>query len=192
MRNRLLYVSVLLCLVSFSSTGQENRVQAFLDKVAGKCVSFDYQFTTRTSVPLTGKGKAVVRDNQYFVDGNGLEIYCDGVTRWTMDRAAGEVIVEAVDAATDDILSNPAIWLTGLDRAFSVQGNVLVPKKSGGALRWIELRFQGTTLTGAVITLSDGTLADFSLNHWNFSAPTPSFILDVKALDKHFVVTDLR
>ena len=100
-------ISVLLCLAAFFAAGQDVRTRAFWDKLAGNCVSLSYSFQTRAAVPVSGEGTAVIRGDCYYVNGNGMEIWCDGQTRWIVDRAAGEVVIEAVDASSSDWLTNP-------------------------------------------------------------------------------------
>lgn len=175
MKRIIFTMSVLLCLAAFSAAGQDERTRAFLNKLADHCVSLSYSFRTRAAVPVSGEGTAILQGDCYYVNGNGMEIWCDGQTRWLVDRSAAEVVIEAVDAASTDWLTNPVAWL-----------------KQGGNDSSVRLQFQGTYPCAAMLTLPDGTLADFSFSGWAINETAPSFVLELQALPKSYVVTDLR
>ena len=175
MKRILFTMSVLLCLAAFSAAGQEDRVRVFLDKLAENCVSLSYSFKTCSAVPVSGEGTAIIRGDCYYVNGNGMEIWCDGQTRWVVDRSAGEVVIEAVDASSTDWLTNPVAWL-----------------KQTGDDAPVRLRFQGAYPCAAMLTLPDGTHADFSFSDWKVNQTAPSFVLELQALPKSYIVTDLR
>lgn len=61
-------------------------------------ISLDYSCTLQGDVPVELKGTLLLQDNCFFVKGNGVEIYCDGETRWTLDREAEEVYIEKADS----------------------------------------------------------------------------------------------
>ena len=168
-------ISVLLCLAAFFAAGQDVRTRAFWDKLAGNCVSLSYSFQTRAAVPVSGEGAAVIRGDCYYVNGNGMEIWCDGQTRWIVDRAAGEVVIEAVDASSSDWLTNPVAWL----------------KQSGDGTP-VRLQFRGDYPCSAMLSLPDGTKADFSFSDWKINQTAPSFVLELQALPTSYIVTDLR
>ena len=104
-----------------------------------------------------------------------MEIWCDGQTRWIVDRAAGEVVIEAVDASSSDWLTNPVAWL----------------KQSGDGTP-VRLQFRGDYPCSAMLSLPDGTKADFSFSDWTINQTAPSFVLELQALPTSYIVTDLR
>lgn len=48
---------------------------------------------TDTEIPLSGD--VLIQGGCYRVQGGGMEIYCDGSTRWIVDRSGKEVYVES-------------------------------------------------------------------------------------------------
>ena len=49
---------------------------------------------TRSPSSLHLSGTLILEGNCYFAKGNGIEIYCDGKTRWTVDPEEKEVYIE--------------------------------------------------------------------------------------------------
>lgn len=45
---------------------------------------------------ITGSGSIVFQESCFIMKGNGLELYCDGVSRWNVDKSAAEVVIENV------------------------------------------------------------------------------------------------
>lgn len=50
-------------------------------------------------------GKALVQGECYRIEGNGVEIYCDGKAVWIVDRKAKEVYVESPASLQDFVAS---------------------------------------------------------------------------------------
>ena len=102
------------------SLAKSGTLDAFVSKVSASLVSFDYSFTMPTKkAKMTGNGKVEVQGVSFFVDGNGLEIWCDGKTRWTIDRVSEEALIESVDDSYDSYATNPALMIASIDKAFS-------------------------------------------------------------------------
>ncbi len=59
------------------------------------------------------KGRITAQQNYYFVSGNGLDIYCDGQSRWTVDTESKEVYIEAA-SGLKEFLSDPDSYLGAL------------------------------------------------------------------------------
>lgn len=57
-------------------------------------ILLDYSCTVKGEVPVKFKGTILLQDDCYCMKGNGLEIYCNGGTRWTLDREAKEAYIE--------------------------------------------------------------------------------------------------
>lgn len=64
-----------------------------------------------TEVRMQGAIRA--QQNYYFVSGNGLDIYCDGTARWTVDNEAKEVYIEPA-TGLDEFLTDPESYLGAL------------------------------------------------------------------------------
>ena len=65
--------------------------------------SFDFSYKVEGQAPLTGKGTAVIKESCFHVQTNGLDVWCDGKTRWTVDTEAKEVYIEDAQDVDDYI-----------------------------------------------------------------------------------------
>lgn len=195
-------------------SAKSKTLSAFVDKVSVSLVSFDYSFTMPTKkAKMTGNGSVKVQGTSFIVDGNGLEIWCDGKTRWTIDRISEEALVESVDDSYDSYATNPALMIASIDNAFReesfgsskfggkvVDASVLTLANKGKGsmdIAGLKLFFKsGTTiLIGAEVTLNDGSVSEFTITNLKFEGAgktKESFRFDEKTLDSSYVVTDLR
>ena len=142
------------------------------------------------------------------MNGDGLEIWCDGKTRWTLDRAAGEMVIEAVDDFEEGIAAaDPAIILSSLDTHFKVKSSV---QESGqekvsldpvsGALGiadlaiWFRREAGLPVLSRARATMGDGTMLEFTFKSmsWSDKVPGSDFSFDMSKAQKSWIITDLR
>lgn len=57
-------------------------------------ISLHYDCTFTQDTPLKLSGTLTVQGDCYRASGNGMEIYCDGTTRWTVDPQSKEVYIE--------------------------------------------------------------------------------------------------
>jgi len=164
-----------------SATGASAQVSIpLLDKVPGHRVTFGYTYSLskdgKPSFEVTD-GTVTVEGNAYRLSGLEIEIYSDGTTRWSVDPAAKEVLVETVEE--DDIITNPALLISSY-RDYSSQLKVL--RQTADAL-------------DIQVTFDEATVAVFRLRDVRLSDPAgdkKDFTFDVKSLDKSYVVTDLR
>lgn len=96
-----------------------------LDRVAeGACVSFDYTYWVASgqgaALAQTSEGSLVAQREAYFVTGLGLEVRSDEKTRWSIDPAAKEVLIESVeDAAAEDMFLTPTLAVCRYQSFFS-------------------------------------------------------------------------
>ena len=154
-----------------------------------------------------------VQDNCFFLEGNGLEVWCDGSTRWTIDRISEEALVEPVDGSSESFATNPALMITAVDEAFeevsfgsskfggkTVDASTLTPimkGKSSMDIAGLKLFFKSGTseLVGAEIKLNDGSVSEFTISGLAFQDKgneKGSFRFDEKTLGSSYVITDLR
>ncbi|MBQ1699053.1 MAG: outer membrane lipoprotein carrier protein LolA [Bacteroidales bacterium] len=211
--SRFIPCAIALLLAVLPVYSKSKTLDDFIRKANSSLVTFKYSFSTVSDGPsMTGEGDVKLSGSSFLVNGNGLEVWCDGKTRWTIDRSAREAMVESVDEAEDGISANPALLITSVDNAFNevsfgaskfsgktADASVLVPLSKGGSsmdIARVTLFFKtGTSdLIGAEVTLNDGTLTRFSISGLKFSdkSKAPSFAFDGKSLGKDYVVTDLR
>lgn len=60
------------------------------------------------------------------MNGNGIEIFCDGKTTWMLDAEAKEVFIESADSPSAGYLANPVLLLMNLEEnsvSYEVDGN---------------------------------------------------------------------
>lgn len=210
---RIFAVAVLFALGATASA-RSRTLSDFIEKVSGSLVSFDYAYSMPSGkTKMTGSGQVRVLGSSFRMEGNGLEIWCDGKTRWTVDRISEEALVEYVDDSGDSFSTNPALMISSVDDTFNeisfgaskfggkaVDASVLSPKSKGKGskdLVGLKLFFKsGTrTLVGARVELNDGTVSDFTISNIRFedvNAQKESFRFDEKTLGSSYVVTDLR
>ena len=61
----------------------------FRNKACEQFVSIVYEFsTTMAGHKVMGDGQVAVQGDSYHMQGNGMQIYCDGSTTWLIDEAA--------------------------------------------------------------------------------------------------------
>lgn len=168
-------ISVIACALSYAQGVSIPQ----LDRAAGKRVSFHYEYNLSKNGGEFSKvteGEVMVEDNAYRLDGLGLNIVCDGKTRWTYDASAGEVVIES--AEQDNILTNPALLISSYRR----YGNALHVK--GGSRDSLDV----------VYDVDEDVKARFVLRDISYNDPQgkTDFTFDVKSLPENSVVTDLR
>ena len=212
----IILAAVALCAFSVTSGAKSKTLGDFIDMVSSSLVTFDYSFSMQTPMSktkMTGEGKVKVQDNCFFMEGNGLEVWCDGATRWTLDRLAEEALIEPIDGSAESFATNPALLITAVDEAFEevsfgtskfqgkiVDASVLTPVTKGKSsmdIAGLKLFFKSGTsvLIGAEIKLNDGSVSEFSISGLEFKekgTEKGSFRFDEKTLDKSYVITDLR
>jgi len=170
-------------------------------------VTFDYSYIVNKDISLRGSGTLTLNSPRgaYHMVGDGLDVWCDGTTRWTMDPAAKEMVIEK--EYLDDYSSSPARILFNLGEDFSVKntsGNTveLSPKRNMGITK-AYLKFGGSgqwSLTNVQVYFSDGSVADFAVSNFrNVKVIDRSSLLlsnpytfNEKKLDSSWVITDLR
>ena len=194
-------------LIPFALNAQNDGIlSAYASRLETNSISFKYSFEVKSDVTVTGKGSASLSGQSYHMDGNGMEIWCDGMTRWTLDRTSKEAYIESVDDESADYLANPAVLLAGLDKAFnvksvrnttfkgeSVKALDLVPVAEGTNIESAVLYVAGTTPRGAKMVIGDGTETIFHLSSFTWTPGVDKvYSFDVNTLDKEYLVTDLR
>ena len=166
--------ATLLSLCAFAQGGIP-----LLDKVPEHRVKFHYTYSlSQGGKPMTKitEGEVTVEDNAYLLSGLGLEVRSDGVTRWSMDREAEEVLIEKV--AKDDILTNPALFIS------SYKSNMDKIKVNGSSSNSLDVTLVLDEDTSARFVLKDIVFLD--------KQGKSDFTLDVKSLSDSFIITDLR
>ena len=166
--------AILLSLSAFAQGGIP-----ILDRVPDHRVLFHYTYSlSQGGKPMTQitDGDVIVEDNAYRLSGLGLEVRSDGTTRWSMDRAAEEVLIETV--AKEDLFTNPALFISSYK---SYLDKIRVNSSTSNSL-------------DVTLVLDEETSARFVLKNIVFEPKQgkSDFTLDVKSLPDSFIITDLR
>lgn len=143
-------------------------------KLLNTRVTMDYSYVIDGKVPVKGSGALLLQGRCYHLNGNGLDIYCDGDTRWTVDVSSKEVYIEnAADTESEFFFTNPEKLLanvTGLKTTADSAGGTYVDPAKGTSIKF--------SLTG----IKSSAIAD-----------TPeAFTYNSSTLDPTWTVTDLR
>lgn len=213
---KLTRIFAFLALVSLClpAGAKSKALTGFVNKVSSSLVTFDYSFSMQTGKSkMKGAGNVKVQDNAFYMEGNGLEVWCDGKTRWTVDRMSEEALIESVDDSFDSYATNPALMITSVDDAFNESGfgsatfqgkavdaSTLVPVNKGKySMDIAKLRLffaKGTiNLVGAEVTLNDGSVSEFNVSNLKYlekGKGKEPFRFDEKTLGSSYVITDLR
>lgn len=208
MLNRFFMTVLLAALVSVPVSAQQI-LEQFKSALIGSCVNLEYSYKAVSGTMISGSGTLCLQGDSFRMQGDGLEIWCDSKTRWTLDRAAGEMVVENVeDAPEGAAAADPAMLLGSLDTHFSVKstsagdGQTTINfEPASGVLGITSLTavlkpVQGGSpvLARAVAVMSDGTMTEFTFKSMAYSdrLPEESFRFNMSEADKSWIITDLR
>lgn len=112
------YLSLLVILFASASQAQNNSLgnsdpvaKKILDAVSAKFKTYKGVQAVFTLIAEDSKGKVqgnkkgsvFMKGNKYKVIITGQEIFCDGTTIWTYDKAANEVTITSVDPSANSI-----------------------------------------------------------------------------------------
>ncbi len=203
--SRLLLILALCLYGVFSQPSDNDRVRILAAKVEESNVSFEYSFVTKgTEVEISGSGNIVLQGDSFLQKGNGLAVWCDGISKWTVDEYAGEVVIESLEG--QGIAANPALIVGSLESEFtwSPEGTgavfnsapatvyTLVPKSKETGIKKVLLYFKGAELSGSVLYPDDNTSIVLTISSLKFSAPCDMSVYALTDFDDSYIVTDLR
>lgn len=173
-----LIVCLLFSLLALGSARAQANIP-LLDKVAGQRVQFHYSYSLSQkgqSFREITDGNVTVEDNAYSLDGLGIKVVSDGVTRWSLDEEAREVLVETVEET--DLFTNPALFIASYRNY----------------MERIKVNAQGKDYLDVTLMLDEDTHARFVLRNIVFGEKQEKsdFVIDLKSLPKDYLITDLR
>ena len=207
-------LTAILMLLPFVAVAQyigyaQSLSRRFSDAERGSCVTFSYSFTMRGNAPVRGDGTAVLQGNMFIVKGNGMEIWCDGKSRWTADRTAKELIVEDVDGLAS-IEANPALLISSLESSFRPT-ETAVESVSGSGKKLHKVSYvpsvKGTGVTALHVWFSDAAkplivklsaslgkkgVVDLKISSMSFGQLRAASSFVFGGSDSSWVITDLR
>lgn len=182
-----------IALLSFAPVraawGQSRDGAALLGRMAGHRVSFGYECTVDD---VSYSGRITLQDTAFVMHGfGGMEVFSDGVTRWTVDTAAEEVLVENEKDA--GILASPGRLVGAWEDFFTLSGDRFVPRRDCD-ISYVVIDACTENSLDASVLLSDGRTARFSLGDIVFAekGPESDFVFDAASAGDSFIVTDLR
>ena len=197
-------LTILLCI---TAAGQ-NVVTDFAKTLSDACASFGYTYSMSGQVPLSGSGTIRLQGDSFIMKGDGLEVYCDGATRWTVDTAAEECYIESVKEGGLDYEANPALLVGAVDKAFKLKKTVsttfngqkvtqavLEPATKDGNITELSLMLTSAKKpAGLLVNTSDGNVITVTVKDFTLTPTTAreAFALDTKKLNKDYFITDLR
>lgn len=165
-------------------------------------IECDYE-TLVSNVKITGHSQLLVQGEMYTMSGNGIRVFCDGNSVWTIDDTSREAIIESCTSHGMDYVSSPVLLLAELDKFFKVRSS----KSLGGGKEQVVLEsLADCGVKQADLTLtSDGKVASakFLLNDGNTLSvkvvsmkkteeKQKSFFSPQQKFGSDWVVTDLR
>ena len=145
------------------------QAQDILTRFETERITCKYSYGVTTPMVINYSGDAVVQGNCYYLNGNGLEVFCDGVTRWTKDADAQEVYIENAEDVNN-----------------MLQTFLLNAKN---------LKYSATEVSGTYTDNAQNADINFKLTSLVYEKATEdlsTFVLDVKKLDAAYIITDLR
>ena len=94
---------LLLALLPFAAAAQpaQQQISEIAPHLATDRISLHYACTYTQDAPVKLSGTLLVQGECYRAVGNGMEIYCDGQTRWTVDPASKEVYIETAEGLAE-------------------------------------------------------------------------------------------
>ena len=160
---------IVMTFIALLMAGAGLHAQEILTRFSTDRISCKYSYTIDIPITLNYEGDALVQGDCYHLKGNGIEIFCDGASQWTVDAEAREVYIENA-GEVENILKE-----------------FLTYSK--------DIKATGNTVTGTLVDPEDDTNIKFALKEIIYlpvdNDLTP-FRLDVESLDDTYLVTDLR
>lgn len=88
-------LGLILCLAAGPvAAAQDRQVDEILSRARTMRVTLKYSCNISELSPLRVRGRLIVQGDCYYAEGYGMQIYCDGSTRWTVDTGEKEVYIE--------------------------------------------------------------------------------------------------
>ena len=198
-------VSLFMC-TAIAKAQTDELLESLYGKFASSCVELDYDYVTRMSgVKVTGSGVLYVQGNMWHIEGNGIEIWCDGKTVWTVDPYAEEVIIESVSEEDAGELVNPALMFVRMKDHFNVSKivdsadgkasiYVLEPKSDIGMNFFnVEILKSSAQIRGGLFAMEDGNEVKITVSTMKqVEKKSATFFKPSQTFNSSWIVTDLR
>lgn len=128
MRPKFLLILLPALLLSVGVRAQSRPLSEVASHLATDRISLHYDCIFTGDAPVRLSGTLLVQGTCYRAVGNGLEIYCDGQSRWTVDPESREVYIEATEGLEELMAWRDSLTeLTLTDVRYSPQSGDLSP-----------------------------------------------------------------
>jgi len=182
--------------------GADPVFDSFAKEASSGSVTAAYDYSVQGTYSVSGSGAIVVSGSCFRMVGGGVEVWCDGEYRWTLDRDAKEAYREdasgGLGADLPLLLSDPGRFLDVVSSGTSSLGGrryhvVRLSTKFESDITSAEFHFEGKRLRVVDVSSKDGTKTEVRLSSIDFapSLPKGDFSVDVKSLGAGWVVTEL-
>ena len=159
--------TVLLC----ASAWGQGSLKEVIGLLRGKnTISCTYSYEMKGDVPLKDSGSALLLGHKYHTTSNGIEIWSDGTTTWTVDKDAKEVYIAPAGESMISHLEDFVGMVHGLNYDGKSLSCSIVSKDKG-----IDIKFRADDIVISPATRDDAL-----------------FSFDTSKLDPSWIVTDLR
>ena len=88
-------------LLSLTAAAQQPQLSEIAARLQTDRISLRYDCTYTEDTPVKLSGILLIQGDCYRAVGNGMEIYCDGATRWSVDPASKEVYIEPAEGLVE-------------------------------------------------------------------------------------------
>ena len=88
-------------LLSLTAAAQQPQLSEIAARLQTDRISLRYDCTYTEDTPVKLSGTLLIQGDCYRAVGNGMEIYCDGATRWSVDPASKEVYIEPAEGLSE-------------------------------------------------------------------------------------------
>lgn len=164
-------------------------------------ISAEYEMIVQ-QMPVVGNSEILLQGKMYHLQGNGLEVFCNGDALWTVDESSMEVVIEPCDAITESYTTNPVLLLAELDDFFEIRSQKRIGDKTeytmtaikdcGISQAQLTLASDGRVMTGK-FTLEDGNVVSVKVLSMKKTDPvSESVFTPSRTFSRDWVVTDLR
>lgn len=89
------WILILITLLPLTAAAQRHTLDTVAAHLRTDRISLQYACTIAQPAPVQLSGDLLIQGDCYRAKGNGMEIYCNGTTRWTVDPESKEVYIEA-------------------------------------------------------------------------------------------------
>ena len=196
----------MLLLGAYMFSQENTALTRLYENLRNSCVELDYSYVAEVSgVKINGKGLLELQDKLWHMDGNGIEMWCNGTDVWSADLEAKEVIIETVSDDSSAEFTNPAVLFIRMGEFFDVRETakgkdensviyVLYPKADSD-IQWlnVEVRKSDSSLVGGSFALEDGNSVILKVSSMKVTQKKPvSYYRPSIKFDTDWIVTDLR